>query len=164
MEDIAILVLRIIHIGFGAFWVGAALFLAFVLEPRLRALGPATQGPVMQALMPVMNPVFSISALLTILAGLGLALVMRWSTLDTFLASAWGWSILIGAVLSVIGGMNGRTGQKMKELTESMQGRPPTPDEGQQLGELSTRLRTFGRVASVVVLLALVAMATARFA
>ena len=41
--DIEFVILRILHIGFGVFWVGSALFLVLILEPRLRALGPAIQ-------------------------------------------------------------------------------------------------------------------------
>ena len=35
------LVLRLVHIVFGVFWVGAAFFLAMFLEPSIRAAGPA---------------------------------------------------------------------------------------------------------------------------
>lgn len=34
-------ILRIIHVVFGMFWAGSAVFIATILEPRLRALGPA---------------------------------------------------------------------------------------------------------------------------
>ena len=34
-------ILRLLHILFGVFWTGTALFMAVILEPRLRALGSA---------------------------------------------------------------------------------------------------------------------------
>ncbi len=40
-EEFAIL--RILHIVFGVFWAGSAIFLATILEPRLRALDPAAR-------------------------------------------------------------------------------------------------------------------------
>ncbi len=45
--DLEMVVLRILHIVFGVFWVGSAFFLVLILEPRLRALGPEIQRPAM---------------------------------------------------------------------------------------------------------------------
>ena len=45
-----LVVLRIVHILAGVVWAGSAIFLAFILEPRLRTLGPEIQGRVMAAL------------------------------------------------------------------------------------------------------------------
>ena len=38
--NVEMVIVRIVHIGSGMFWAGSALFLAFVLEPNLRTLGP----------------------------------------------------------------------------------------------------------------------------
>ncbi len=46
-------VYRVLHIVFGSFWVGSALFLTIILEPRLRAMGPHFHGPVMGAVTKV---------------------------------------------------------------------------------------------------------------
>ena len=91
-------ILRILHIVSGVFWAGSAIFLATILEPRLRALGPAVQGPLMRALIPVMVPAMLFSATITIAAGITLALRLRWDDLDSFLNTGWGWAILIGFV------------------------------------------------------------------
>ena len=80
--NVEFVVLRLLHIVFGVFWVGSAVFLAAVLEPRLRALGPAIQRPVMRDLGNVMGPIIGISGFITISAGIALALRLRWDTLD----------------------------------------------------------------------------------
>jgi hypothetical protein len=49
-------ILRLVHIVFGAFWAGAALFMAFVVMPRVQALGPQVAGPVFASLGKVMPP------------------------------------------------------------------------------------------------------------
>ncbi len=41
--NIEIAALRSMHIVFGVFWAGSAIFLATILEPRLRALDPAAR-------------------------------------------------------------------------------------------------------------------------
>lgn len=46
MEDPLMVVLRIVHIVAGMFWAGSALFLAFILVPRLQSLGPEIQRSV----------------------------------------------------------------------------------------------------------------------
>lgn len=67
--DLEFIVLRIIHIGLGSFWFGTSVFMATILEPRLRALGPTIQKPVMGALMPVLSKVLTFSGAVTIAAG-----------------------------------------------------------------------------------------------
>ena len=34
VENVVSIVLRLVHIVFGVFWAGSAMFLAFILEPR----------------------------------------------------------------------------------------------------------------------------------
>src|SRR5688500_5509174 len=45
-----LIVLRLIHIVGGVFWVGSALFTAFFLMPTLMQAGPSAAGPVMGGL------------------------------------------------------------------------------------------------------------------
>ena len=61
MDDPLMVVLRIVHIVFGMFWAGTAVFLAVILDPRLRSLGPEVQRPVMGAIAPIMGPALGIS-------------------------------------------------------------------------------------------------------
>ena len=63
------IILRILHIIFGVFWAGSSIFVATILEPRLRALGPAIHGPVIKAIMPIMSRVMLVSATITIAVG-----------------------------------------------------------------------------------------------
>lgn len=84
--DPLMIVLRVVHIGAGVVWVGGALFLVLVLAPRLKRLGPAVQGPVMAAIVPVFVPMFSYAALLVIGSGIWIALKLRWGVLDRFFA------------------------------------------------------------------------------
>ena len=55
--DVLMIALRIIHVVAGVFWAGSAFFMVMILEPRLRALGPQYQGPVMGAIAPVIPPI-----------------------------------------------------------------------------------------------------------
>ena len=165
--NVEFVVLRLLHIVFGAFWVGSAVFLAAVLEPRLRALGPAIQRPVMRELGRVMGPVIGISGLITISAGITLALRLRWDTLDKWFSTGWGWAILIGFIASMLamaaGGATDATGRRMGQISSDPEQGPPSPEQIAEMQRLGARLTTLVRAAAVLVLIAVGSMASARF-
>jgi hypothetical protein len=158
-------VLRIGHILAGVVWAGSAIFVAAILEPRLRTLGSEIQGRVMAALAPVMGPVLGISGLLTII--FGLTLVIRLKRFDNLLDTNWGLAITVGLIASVLAYASGFTtmitSNKMMALGKSMAGRPPTPEEGARMGQLSARATLLARTAAVLVVIAVGAMASARY-
>ena len=70
----SIIVLRLIHIIVGVFWVGSLIFVAAFLLPAVRASGPAggaVMGQLMQNLK--LHRYMVASTWLTILSGVGLA-------------------------------------------------------------------------------------------
>ena len=69
--DVYLIILRILHIAAGVFWVGAAALFFFFVEPTVKALGP-TGGAFMGHLSKVkrMPLVILMSAGLTVLAGI----------------------------------------------------------------------------------------------
>lgn len=160
--------MRILHIVFGIFWVGTVFFLVFILTPRLRTLGPAVQSPVMQAIMPVMIPYMMVSALITVLSGIVLTLVMRWGALMTLFTTGWGWSIIVGFVASLAAAIIGfgivvPVGRRQAMLASSIEGRPPTPEEGQQLGKLGAKIRNLTLTNFTLLIIATITMPIARF-
>jgi uncharacterized membrane protein len=166
--DILQVILRILHIVFGVFWVGTVFFSVIILQPRLKALGPAIQNPVMGALMPLITPLMMVSAIILIGTGIALVLIMRWGALDTLFVTGWGWSILLSFVTSMAAAIIGfgvvvPAGLRMAKLGRSIQGRPPKPEEAQQLGQFAARIETLTRTNFVLLLIALVAMPVARF-
>jgi uncharacterized membrane protein len=165
--NVEFVVLRLIHIVFGVFWAGSALFMAIILEPRLRALGPAIQRPVMGAIVPMVGRLVATSAVITMVAGIYMALRLRWGHLDQFLDTGWGWAILIGFVASVLAFSSGITtlvlADRVGRLGREIEGRPPTPEEAGQMQRLAARLPRLGRTTAALVLIAVGAMASARF-
>ena len=159
-------VARLLHIVFGVFWAGSAMFMAVILEPRLRALGPTIQGPVMAALTPILVPVMLISATITIVSG-GYLTEKLWVDLDFFFDSGWGRAMIIGIVATAIAFASGITtsfqGKKMIRMGATIQGRPPTPEEIGALTKQGALLRLLGRTTAVFTLIAVGTMASARF-
>ena len=162
------IVLRIIHIVAGSFWVGASVFLALILEPTLEALGPSIKGPVMSSLGRKIGPMIGITATLTIGAGIALAFRLEATNLVVF-DSAWGVAILLGFIVSVLafgtGIITGLAANRMAKLGAQLQAAegPPPPELLACMAALSQRLKVAGRSSAVLTLVGVGAMASARF-
>jgi uncharacterized membrane protein len=161
-------VLRIIHIVAGSFWVGAAVFLAAILEPTLEALGPGIKGPVMSSLSRKIGPMIGITATLTIVAGIVLAFRLE-ATGRVVFDSAWGVAILLGFIVSVLafgtGITTGIAANGMARLGAQVQSAdgPPPPEILAKMNVLGDRLKIAGRSTAVLTLVGVGAMASARF-
>jgi uncharacterized membrane protein len=163
--------LRILHVAIGVFWVGAVLFIGFFLTPSLRAAGPAG-GAVMQQLMGVraMALWLMASAIVTLLSGLGL----YWHNSSGF-TSAWlgsgpgrvfGLGGVLGLAAAIVGmSVNAPAARRLGELGVKLQsaGRPPTAEEQAALARLEARLSRGSNVTIVLLILATLMMAVARY-
>lgn len=163
--------LRLLHIFAGVFWAGAAIFLAFFLEPVISATGPAG-GSVMAGLTQGrhMGRYMSIAAWLTILAGIPVYwrisghLEWGWITSDpglTYTVAA------LAALVALLVGMfvNAPTAKRMGQLGASMQ-RADGPPSAEQLAELDllrSRMTRAALVSASLLIVATVGMGVARY-
>lgn len=97
-----IVVLRLVHVVGGIFWVGSMMYLTFFLLPAIAELGP-TAGQVMAALQRRKPFVWlPIVALLTIVSGLRLLMISSASFSASYLATPTGQAYLGAGVLAII--------------------------------------------------------------
>ncbi len=61
------------------------------------------------------------------------------------------------------GAATGVQGKRLAQLGNSIEGRPPTPEEAAQIQLLSSRLRRLVRTTAVLLFIAIVGMASARY-
>lgn len=160
--------LRLIHVIAGIFVGGTYLFLVPILEPRLKRLGPAIQSSVMRALMPVLTPVMGLSFIVLFGTGTAMTLLIRQGNLSQLVTTAWGWDILIGIIATIIicivgFGIITPTGIRMEKLGRSIEGRAPSPEEGQRLNQFSARIEKLSRINFIFVVIALATMVIARY-
>ena len=160
--------LRLIHVIAGIFVGGTYLFLVPILEPRLRRLGPAIQGPVMRAIVPILTPLMALSFIVLFGTGIAMTFLIREGNLSQLVTTAWGWVILIGIIatiaICIVGfGIIMPTGIRMEKLGQSIEGRAPTPEEGQRLHYLSTRIEKLSRINFVFIVIALGTMVISRY-
>ena len=164
---IDVVVLRILHIVSGAFWVGTILFMALFLRPRLRSLGSEVNRRLTISIESAVNISTGISAVITVLAGIALVFRLRGGRLDTFFNSGWGYAILIGFIAAmaafVLGGMSANISSRTASIIDEMQGSSPSGDQSTLLQELDGRMVLLERLHALFVLIAVGSMASARF-
>ncbi len=161
---LVIIVLRIIHIVGGTFWVGSAVALAFFVEPAVASAGAAGNQLMQRIGQSAYGPIVSVASILTILAGLALFVLQGYS-----LASGSGFTFGLGGLAGIIslalGGIAGPTSARLRRLGAEIQsgGKPPTAEQAQQLQAYQTRLTQTGRVAAVLAFAAAILMSFARY-
>jgi hypothetical protein len=165
------IVLRIVHILAGVFWVGSAYVLVFFVAPTAADLGPEG-GRFMAGLNQRRRlPVYSaVSAYLTIIAGL----ILYWRSSDgldpDWITSGPGIAFALGGVAAILAlvigaAMIGPTARRLGALSAQVaqaQG-PPSSETGAELQRLGARMRSGGIAVVVLLTAAVVAMAVARY-
>jgi uncharacterized membrane protein len=167
------IVFRLIHILAGVVWVGGLFLLVAYIQPGARSLGPAG-GPFVQELMARRKlPIFLLSAGgLTI--GAGLFLYWRdWQSvgsLGDWVTTRYGAVLTIGAIAAVAGFLVGLLGVKptmdrMLPLAAQIAsgGGPPSPEQAAEVQALQLRARRLAMVVLGLLVVAVLAMATARY-
>ena len=166
------ILLRIVHIVTGVIWVGSLFVVVVFVQPSAATLGPAG-APFMSELRRrrFVDVVF-IDALFTVLAG-SFLYWHDWHMYPSFgdwIGSSFGASLTVGGLLAISGlGVAaavtrptiGRLVALGRQVAES--GGPPTPETAARIGALQHRLVVAERVSFSLVLLAVVAMASARY-
>jgi uncharacterized membrane protein len=166
-----VLVLRLIHIGAGAFWVGAVFTFFLFVQPTGMALGPDATKFTYHLIHHRRLPITILgSAVVTVLAGIWLLVITSNGLDPDLLLSPSRIGFTIGGVAAIltlgVGALYVYPRTRTVERTIGAvlaEGRPPTPDEQQTLARASRESRQAGWVVLVGLTIAVLTMATARF-
>jgi uncharacterized membrane protein len=161
--------LRIVHIATGVIWVGSLFVVVVFVQPSAATLGPAG-APFMSELRRrrFVDVVF-VDAVFTVVAG-ALLYWHDWHTYPNFFDSSFGTALTVGGLLAISGLVVAATLTRPtiarlvsigKQVAES--GDTPIPETAARIGVLQRRLVVAERVSFSLVLLAVVAMASARY-
>jgi hypothetical protein len=170
-EQLFQIVLRILHIASGVFWVGTAWFFFGWIEPTTKAIGPQA-GPFMHHIVRNRRIVRFIVSAGAINVAVGLLLYWRASAglNPAWVASGIGIGFTIGGIAAIIAWVVGLTviGPTVERLDAAgtamvTAGRPPTPDELAQFHGLEARLHRAGQADSLLLATAVVFMAASRY-
>jgi uncharacterized membrane protein len=165
--NFVLLVLRLLHILGGIFWVGGALVMAFFITPTIMSTAEAGQKFMGHLLTQTkFSRMMTIAALSTILAGF----ILYWIDSDGF-TSDWmmagpGVGFGIGAFFALIGFGAGlmipRGGAAMAQLAAQFKG-APTPEQKEQIAALMKRQKMISAINAHSLLAAAILMAVARY-
>ena len=163
-----VVVLRLIHILGGVFWVGSAVFSGFFVFPAVDATGKA--GERFMAYM-IANQRISIrigiAAALTLLAGGGLYWIDSAGFTSGWTGTGPGWGFGIGGLLGLIGAILGILGSRDRaRFTKLIEGIPdgkPTAEQMDRIQNLRAGSIRWGLISNFALILALACMATARY-
>ena len=164
-----ILVLRLIHIGAGAFWVGSVFTLFLFVQPAAAAVGPDATRFTYQLLHDRRLPVVILgSAATTVLAGIWL-LAITSNGLDPdvlFDESRLGYTVggVVAILTFAVGALYVYPRTLVVERTIGRvvtESRPPTPEEQQTLARAGGESRRAGWIVLTGLAIAVACMATA---
>ncbi len=169
---IFMLVFRVLHIGAGVAWAGSVFLFVVMIQPSAAAIGPAA-GPFMMEMLGRRKLVSWLLSLggTTVVAGL----LLYWRDangldgLGAFLSSRFGLALTIGATAAIAAFLIGLLGtrpnaRRLLDLSSrAASGGPPAPAVMQDIASVQARLKVLAQVALALIVVAVVAMATARY-
>lgn len=173
MDDPVMLVLRLLHIGFGVLWVGAAWTFHFFIIPALRTAGHETEKQVMDILLRQRKVALIILSATIVTVGAGATMLVidisRFGV-EAWFGSGFGIGITIGAIAAILAFSLGPTlilpaTKRMEQIGAAIeaQGGPPTAEQNSELGALTARLDRVLRYDTLLLIVAVAFMATARY-
>ncbi|HKJ26979.1 MAG TPA: hypothetical protein VJ965_05050 [Anaerolineales bacterium] len=167
---VLLVILRLLHIVAGIFWVGAALLMTFIVTPAARATQESGQKFLSHMMQKTpFNTLVLGAAFTSVLAGLLLYWIDSDGLTSAWMASGPGLGFGLGGVSGLLGLYFGilisRRSSRLMQLGAQIQsqGSPPTEEQAQTLQTLQKQLKMNGSMNAVFLLLAAVLMATARF-
>ncbi len=167
MSNTVIAILRVIHIAFGAFWLGGAITVAFFLLPTVKATGMiggqfAGQLMARTRLPTIITAAGGIAILAGIIlyggiwAGTGFSGPAMWYAIGGLIAIVV--AILAGAVVRPAADKLGTLGR-----TLASQGSPPTAEQNAEREQLLNRMTSFTQLNAVLLVITIALMAIARY-
>lgn len=172
-SSVYMLVFRIVHIGAGVLWVGAVFLFVVFVQPSAAAIAPAGA--------PFMGELLGRRKLVDRLVALGVTTVVgglfvywhdwhQYASFGKWIGSAFGLTLTIGALAALLAlgfGVFVTRPNVLRFLALGRQvaasGGPPAPEVAAEMGAIQARLKVFARLSLSLLLVAVVAMASARY-
>jgi len=165
------IVLRILHIFAGVFWVGASFVNIGFLQPTVKATG--AEGQKVMGYLTRQTRFVSASlaaATITMFSGLIMYWILSGLRLS-FLSSGYGLVLTVGAIAGLIAWVMAiffvrRILNRMGALGQQIQaqGSPPSVEQASEMQALGAQMTSLGRTALVFLVIALLGMSVAQYA
>jgi uncharacterized membrane protein len=169
--NLLFVLMRTVHIFASVLWVGGAIAWSFYFSPSIKASGPSGAGVLQNLIGRQRYPLYmNAVSLLTILSGAYLILVDSGGFQLSWFRTGPGLGFTLGAVVGIavfFVGLFGikprgeRMGALGREIGQS--GGPPSPTQLAEMAKLEQEMGLIERIDFVMLVVALLAMSTARF-
>ena len=166
------LLFRPIHIIAGALWFGSAFLFSLFIGPAAAKVGPAA-GPLLHVAIKERKAAMwiTILAVVSVLAGW---LMWLYHARDAGLADWWDLTeakvLFLGGVIATIAAFEGYHGvgrnvEKLVDVGDAVaaSGGPPTPEQAAELQRIPAAIKLHSQVDLLLITLAVICMATARY-
>ena len=171
MSILWINLLRVIHVFASSLWVGAAALYLFYINPSVKATAPGGRQFLQYFITRQNYPKFmGIVATLTVLSGAGLYWRDIGGGLTSWIFTGPGIGFTIGSVAGIAVYFLGMVaisprGERIGQLGAQMEaaGGPPTQEQISEMEKLEKEMHTLEWVDFILLAIALVTMATARY-
>jgi len=162
-----VLVLRLIHIVGGVFWVGGAVIMHFFVGPAVSATAEAGQKVVHHLINKAhLSQRIAAAGMLTVLAGAWLYWIDSDGLTSAWMKSGAGIGFTIGALFAFVGlgtgMMNGAGFRALAKLGSQIEGQPTAEQIG-QLQAIQKRQAVVGPLSTYSLIAAVIFMALARY-
>jgi hypothetical protein len=166
------LVFRILHIAAGVAWAGSVFLFVVLIQPSAQAIGPAAT-PFMMELLGKRKLVSWLLSLAGTTVVAGLFLYWKdwhdYASLGDFVSSGFGLALTLGAVAAIAAFLIGLFGTRpsvarllaLAARAAASEGGPP-PEVAQEIPRVQARLKVLARTAFAFIVVAVLAMSTAR--
>lgn len=166
--DLPLVITRLVHIISGTFWVGAAIYLAVLLEPSIRSSSAEFERQLLSRTSRLNSLWITSSAVVTIASGFALISMTPGRSMSELGNGGWGTMILVGLLASLaaffISGFAGMATAKLRRAVESASATASAiPGSERQLANFRRRLSLLGYLNAILVVVAVGSMAIARF-
>ena len=166
------LVLRLFHVVAGALWFGSAFLFTGFVGPSAAETAPSS-GPVLSGIIKKRRgaEVIKWLAITTVVAGwtIWLKYAVTVGPAD-WVTSSFGLVLTIGGVAATAAAYFGITGignnvEKLVSIGDEVgaSGGPPTPEQGAEMARLGAEIQRHSKIDIVLLFIAVIAMATARY-
>lgn len=164
-------ILRLLHIGCGIFWAGTTIYLAFFIDPAVKALGK--DGPRFMQQLAKTNRfpiVMLFAALITVVAGSLLIWRMSNGLQSAWLSTRYGKVLTAGAISAIVAfiigfSVNRPVSLRMAKIGKAIAaaGGPPTAAQAEELSVLGKKIGVASKIVAVLLIAAVVGMSVFRY-
>ncbi|MGH7592472.1 MAG: hypothetical protein ACRELE_01265 [Gemmatimonadales bacterium] len=167
----AVLILRIVHVGLGVFWAGGVLFMNFIVGPAIGGAGPEGLRVMQELNRRRYFDVLLGAAFLTILSGLDLTRRDSDGFRSAWFRSPFGAGISTGMIAAIVAFLIGllliKPAMRRLSTLGGEMAQSASPDAraaiGARVESARARLIAVGMVGTLFLIVAVLAMATARY-